>query len=73
MFWKVFGVLRGWSGEIPSQKWTKFYQVLTKFAVGCDLKIRVSFEATVDHAVAKAKRDETNVQLRELGADGEVT
>ena len=62
-----------WSGEIPSQKWTKFYQVLTKFAVGCDLKIRVSFEATVDHAVAKAKRDETNVQLRELGADGEVT
>jgi hypothetical protein len=62
-----------WSGEIPSQKWTKFYQVLTKFAVGCDLKIRVSFEATVDHAVAKAKRDETNVQLRELGAEGEAT
>ena len=47
--------------------------MLTKFAVGCDLKIRVSFEATVDHAVAKAKRDETNVQLRELGAEGEVT
>jgi hypothetical protein len=62
-----------WSGEIPSQKWTKFYQVLTKFAVGCDLKIRVSFEATVDHAVAKAKRDETNVQLRELGVNGEAT
>jgi hypothetical protein len=27
----------------------------------------------VDHAVAKAKRDETNVQLRELGVNGEAT
>jgi len=46
--------------------------MLTKFAVGCDLKICVSFEATVDHAVAKAKRDETNVHLREIDAEGQV-
>jgi hypothetical protein len=53
---------------VPSQKWTKFYsQVLAKFAVGSDLKIRVTFEATVDAAQAKAKLDEARVQLRELG------
>jgi hypothetical protein len=57
-----------WSGEVPSQKWTKFYsQVLAKFAVGSDLKIRVTFEATIDAAQAKAKLDEARVQLRELG------
>ena len=57
-----------WSGEVPSQKWTKFYsQVLAKFAVGSDLKIRVTFDATVDAAQAKGKLDEARVQLRELG------
>jgi hypothetical protein len=59
-----------WSGDVPSQKWTKFYsQVLAKFAVGSDLKIRVTFEATVDAVQAKAKLDEARVQLRELGLD----
>jgi hypothetical protein len=63
-----------WSGEVPSQKWTKFYsQVLAKFAVGSDLKIRVTFEATVDAAQAKAKLDEARVQLRELGLNDDVT
>jgi hypothetical protein len=62
-----------WSGEVPSQKWTKFYsQVLAKFAVGSDLKIRVTFEATADAAQAKAKLDEARVQLRELGLNDEV-
>ena len=61
-----------WSGEIPSHKSINFYQVVTKFAVGCDLKICVSFEATVHHAVAKAKRDETKVQRREHGLGDEV-
>jgi hypothetical protein len=57
-----------WSGDVPPQKWTKFYsQVLAKFAVGSDLKIRVTFEATVDAAQAKAKLDEARVQIRELG------
>lgn len=63
-----------WSGEVPSQKWTKFYsQVLAKFAVGSDLKICVTFEATVDATQAKAKRDEARVQLRELGLAEDVT
>lgn len=63
-----------WSGEVPSQKWTKFYsQVLAKFAVGSDLKIRVTFEATVDAAQAKAKLDEARVQLRELGLAEDLT
>ncbi len=60
-----------WSGENPSQKWMTLYQVPAKFSLGCDLKNRVSFEATLDHAVAKAKRDETNVQLGELGLANE--
>jgi hypothetical protein len=47
------------------------YQVPAKFSLGCDLKNRVSFEATLDHAVAKAKREETNVQLGELGLANE--
>ena len=63
-----------WSGDVPPQKWTKFYsQVLAKFAVGSDLKIRVTFEATVDAAQAKAKLDEARVQLRELGLNDDVT
>ena len=63
-----------WSGDVPPQKWTKFYsQVLAKFAVGSDLKIRVTFEATVDAAQAKAKLDDARVQLRELGLNDDVT
>ncbi|MEI6536378.1 MAG: hypothetical protein WCN98_13610, partial [Verrucomicrobiaceae bacterium] len=62
-----------WSGDVPPQKWTKFYsQVLAKFAVGSDLKIRVTFEATVDAAQAKAKLDEARVQLRELGLNDDA-
>jgi hypothetical protein len=62
-----------WSGDVPSQKWTKFYsQVLAKFAVGSELKIRVTFEATVDAAQAKAKIDEARVQLRELGLNEDI-
>lgn len=63
-----------WSGDVPPQKWTKFSnQLLAKFAVGSDLKIRVTFEATVGAAQAKAKLDEARVQLRELGLNGDVT
>ena len=40
---------------------------------GFDLKIRVTFEATVDAAQAKAKLDEARVQLRELGLNDDVT
>jgi hypothetical protein len=51
-----------------------FYNhVLTKFAVGSDLKVHVTLEATVDAAQAKAKLDEARVQLRELGLNDDVT
>jgi hypothetical protein len=36
------------------------------------LKIRVTFEATVDAAQAKAKLDEARVQLRELGLNDDA-
>jgi hypothetical protein len=59
---------------VPSQKETRFCgQVLAKLAVGSDLKIRVTFEATVDADQAKAKLDEARVHLRELGLNDDVT
>ena len=40
-----------------------------KRAAGSVLRIRVTFEANLDPSQAKAKLDETRVQLRELGLD----
>lgn len=43
--------------------------VPAKRAAGSVLKIRVTFEANLDPSQAKAKLDETRVQLRELGLE----
>jgi hypothetical protein len=62
-----------WSGEVPPQKWMNFYtKVLTKFAVGSGLKLKVSVEVKPDGGVSKQRVEETKAALRELGLSDEV-
>ncbi len=57
-----------WSGEIPAQKWTNFYmKVISKFALGHDLKIRVYVEVAQSAGISEQKIEETKSALRELG------
>lgn len=63
-----------WSGEIPAQKWMNFYtKVVSKFAAGQGVKLKVTFEATPEGGVSKQKLEETRAALRELGLDGDVS
>lgn len=62
-----------WSGVVPSQKWMSFYtKVLTRFATGAGLTLRVSVEIAPAEGVPQYKVDETRAALRELGLDDEV-
>lgn len=62
-----------WSGEVPPQKWMNFYtKVLTKFAVGAGLKLRVSVEVKPDGGVSKQRIEETKAALRELGLSDDI-
>ena len=64
----------GWSGEVPAQKWMNFYtKVVSKFAAGHGLKLKVTFEVKPEGGVSKQKLDETRAAIRELGLDGDVT
>jgi hypothetical protein len=63
----------GWSGEFPSQKWMNFYtKVVSKFAAGQGVKLKVTFEASPEGGVSKQKLEETRAAIRELGLDGDV-
>ena len=63
-----------WSGEVPAQKWMNFYtKVVSKFAAGQGVKLKVTFEASPEGGVSKQKVEETRAALRELGLDGDVT
>jgi hypothetical protein len=62
-----------WSGEIPAQKWMNFYtKVVSKFAAGQGVKLKVTFEASPEGGVSQQKVEETRAALRELGLDGDV-
>lgn len=57
-----------WSGYLPIQKWMNFYtKVLAKYATGTDLRVKVSFEVTLDKDTANQKEEETRIALKELG------
>lgn len=62
-----------WSGEIPSQKWSLFYQkVLLKYH-GPDLKVSVKFETAPEDGISMQKFEETKSALRELGLSDDVS
>ena len=62
-----------WSGDVPPQKWMNFYtKVSSRFASSGDLKLRVSFEVPAEDAQARAKAEQAQSGLKELGLDGEV-
>ena len=62
-----------WSGEIPPQKWMNFYtKVLSKFASGKDLALRVEFKVAPEDGVSKQRVDETKAALQELGFTDDV-
>ncbi|MCX6878267.1 MAG: hypothetical protein NTW21_31310 [Verrucomicrobia bacterium] len=62
-----------WSGEVPAQKWMNFYtKVVSKFAAGKGVRLKVTFEAMPEGGVSQQKLEETRAAIRELGLDGEV-
>ena len=62
-----------WAGEIPPQKWMKFYTaVLSKFAAGRGLKLKLSVEISPEGGISKQKIDETKAALRELGMNDDL-
>lgn len=62
-----------WTGDVPAQKRMNFYtKVLTRYATGGGLKIRVSFEAAPVEGLPSQRLEETNSALREVGLDGEL-
>ena len=57
-----------WRGEIPHQKWMNFYmKVLSKFAVGGGLKLKVMAEIAPPAGVTQQQVEETRQSIRELG------
>ena len=63
-----------WTGEVPAQKWMNFYtKVVSKFAAGQGVKLKVTFEVKPEGGVSKQKLEETRAAIRELGLDGDVT
>jgi len=62
-----------WSGELPAQKWMNFYtKVLSQFATGKGLKLRVSIEVRPDEGLSSHKVEDTKLALRELGLSDDV-
>ena len=63
-----------WTGEVPPQKWMNFYtKVLSKFASGQGLKLRLTVEVNPEGGISKQKLDETKAALRELGMTDVLT
>ncbi|HOK07682.1 MAG TPA: DUF499 domain-containing protein [Syntrophales bacterium] len=62
-----------WSGEIPPQKWMNFYtKVLSKYAVGNEMKITLNVEVKQAGGISSQKIEETKTALRELGMGDDV-
>jgi hypothetical protein len=62
-----------WSGEVPAQKWMNFYtKVLSKFAIGRGLKLRVSIEVRPDEGLSSHRIEDTKLALRELGLQDDI-
>jgi hypothetical protein len=62
-----------WSGEVPHQKYTSFYmKVLSKFAAGKSLKIRISVDVNEEGGISEQKVEETRAALRELGLGEDI-
>ena len=63
-----------WTGEVPPQKWMKFYTaVLSKFAAGKGLKLKLTVEVAPEGGISKQKLEETKAALRELGMSDDLT
>ncbi|MCW5968034.1 MAG: ATP-binding protein [Blastocatellales bacterium] len=57
-----------WTGEVPKQKWSNFYQkVLTRFAVDYNVRLKVTVEINRNDGISQQKLEETQQALRELG------
>jgi len=62
-----------WMGEVPSQKWMNFYtKVLSRFALGHNLKLSLHVEVANEQGISEQKVDETRSALKELGLDDRV-
>ncbi|HXU21061.1 MAG TPA: DUF499 domain-containing protein [Verrucomicrobiae bacterium] len=62
-----------WSGEIPPQKWMNFYtKVLSRFATGPGLNIKIQVEVAPPAGIPKSKVDDTKAALRDLGMPDDV-
>ena len=62
-----------WVGAIPAQKWMNFYtKVLTRFAVGSSMSLRVTVEVRPTTGVSPQQLEETRSALRELGSGDQV-
>jgi len=60
-----------WTGEIPAQKWMNFYtKVLSRFATGGSLKIRLDIDISQPNGISLQKIEETSVAINELGLSG---
>lgn len=63
-----------WTGEVPPQKWMKFYTaVLSKFAAGKGLKLKLTVEVAPEGGISKQKLEETKAALRELGMTDDLS
>lgn len=63
-----------WSGDVPAQKWMRFYtSVLSRFATGKGLKLKVSVEVVPEGGISRQKVEETKAALRELGMSDDVS
>lgn len=62
-----------WSGTIPAQKWTIFYnKILSRFAVGHGLRLKIEFDVQSNEGISTQKIEETKLSLRELGLDDSI-
>ena len=57
-----------WTGEVTHQKWMNFYtKILSKYAVGGNLRLKVSFDASPESGISSEQVEETKRALRDLG------
>lgn len=69
---KKFSALR-WVGEVSPLKWMNFYtKVLSRFASGSGLKLKVEIEVKPEEGIPEQKVEQTKVSLRELGLNEEM-
>ena len=61
-----------WSGEVPSQKWSLFYQKVLMKHVGPNLKVSLKFESAPDEGISMQTLEDTKSALRELGLSDDV-